>query len=642
MCYNIDTFSGDKCRIMLVIGVFKTHFDYGYTDLAENILKKYRKEIISKVIGVCSETEKNGDRLAYRWTLPAWLLMDIYGHCEEGIKAELTRLIKEDKITCHALPFTVHTELMSGRQLDDLFLPAQRFCKTFGKPFPISAKMTDVPGHTCAIIEPLVRHGVKFLHLGKNPYSLAPDVPLLFWWEDLKGNRVLTMYTQFYGSQTRPPRGWKYPVWLALNQTGDNEGGHSAAVIEEMRSALPKNWEFRTGSLDDFARELLGCDLSDLPVVRGELGDTWIHGGGTYPCVMGRYRRARSRFYELSDAAKEQGISLRREEEFRDLALQVVEHTFGINICRYIGYEREYEKKAFLKERETRPEYTFAEQSWEEQRRRIYGLEEMLGEMEKEVSVPVPEKNGKGPSRYAVSMEKGKPVVTLPSGRKAYLSYEYRIIGTDKLNMFMKKYMIRFSDWSTSDFGKMRYPEIPDRLFRGRLRECRQENGGLYLEYISPRESVSAYGNAGSYTLTAVPEEEGVRVRLHLKGKVATPFVEAGNMVFSVPEAHGTFAVQKCGIEIDVQKDVVRNANRILWATDEYARIGNVRLSSVDAPLVSFGRSAVSEWNGGGPRKYTPAFVVNLFNNHWGTNFPQWIEGDFDFEFLLSETNEAE
>ena len=54
MCYNIDTFSGDKCRIMLVIGVFKTHFDYGYTDLAENILKKYRKEIISKVIGVCS------------------------------------------------------------------------------------------------------------------------------------------------------------------------------------------------------------------------------------------------------------------------------------------------------------------------------------------------------------------------------------------------------------------------------------------------------------------------------------------------------------------------------------------------------------------------------------------------------------
>lgn len=167
MCYNIDTFSGDKCRIMLVIGVFKTHFDYGYTDLAENILKKYRKEIISKVIGVCSETEKNGDRLAYRWTLPAWLLMDIYGHCEEGIKAELTRLIKEDKITCHALPFTVHTELMSGRQLDDLFLPAQRFCKTFGKPFPIGAKMTDVPGHTCAIIEPLVRHGVKFLHLGK-------------------------------------------------------------------------------------------------------------------------------------------------------------------------------------------------------------------------------------------------------------------------------------------------------------------------------------------------------------------------------------------------------------------------------------------------------------------------------------------
>lgn len=164
---------------------------------------------------------------------------------------------------------------MSGRQLDDLFLPAQRFCKTFGKPFPISAKMTDVPGHTCAIIEPLVRHGVKFLHLGKNPYSLAPDVPLLFWWEDLKGNRVLTMYTQFYGSQTRPPRGWKYPVWLALNQTGDNEGGHSAAVIEEMRSACR-----RTGNSGPVRWTILPASCSDAtsPICRWCAESSEIHG----------------------------------------------------------------------------------------------------------------------------------------------------------------------------------------------------------------------------------------------------------------------------------------------------------------------------------------------------------------------------
>jgi alpha-mannosidase len=86
----------------------------------------------------------------------------------------------------------------------------------------------------------------------------------------------------------------------------------------------------------------------------------------------------------------------------------------------------------------------------------------------------------------------------------------------------------------------------------------------------------------------------------------------------------------------------VRGANRTLWAMDEYARIGNVKLQSIDAPLVSFCRNPILRWAGNGKERYAPLFAVNLFNNQWGTNFPQWIEGDFDFEFVLSETDEKE
>lgn len=622
---------------MQVIGVFKTHFDYGYTDSAENIRRKYREEIIEKVIAVCRETKKNGEAETYRWTLPAWLLMDIYDNCAPSVREALAGLIREDKITCHALPFTVHTELMSGRQMDDLFTAARRYSETFSKPFPLSAKMTDVPGHTSALIRPLVRSGVRFLHLGKNPYSTPPDVPLLFWWEDTDGNRLLTMYTRFYGSRIRPPRGWKYPVWMALNQTGDNEGGHSAAVIEEMKRQLPKSWTFRTGSMDDFARELLKCDLSDLPVVRGELGDTWIHGGGTYPCVMGKYRRARSFFYRLSDEAERNGADISAEaKEFRDLALQFVEHTFGINVCRYIGYEREYEKKKFLQERAARPEYALAEQSWEEQRARVYRLEEIVQKLSEKVG-PLKETNEDGETRYGVALENEKAVVTLPGGRKVTLGYEYRIAGADALHLFMKKYLVRFNDWSTVDFGKDRYPEIENKVFHARLKESEWKDGALILRYGTPKESYAEYGNAEGYTLAIKPTPQGVRVRLSLKDKRATPFVEAGNMIFSVPEAKGPYVVEKCGREIDVETDIVKDANHILWAMDGYARIGNVKLASIDAPLVSFGKNAIMEWNGGGKRKYKPSFVVNLFNNQWGTNFPQWIEGNFNFEFVLSE-----
>ena len=99
------------------------------------------------------------------------------------------------------------------------------------------------------------------------------------------------MYNQFYGSNTLPPKGWKYPVWLALNQTGDNAGGHDSKIVKTMLDEIDGRAKLIIGSLDDFANELLKCDLSDVPVIKGELGDTWIHGASTYPKEMGLYRR---------------------------------------------------------------------------------------------------------------------------------------------------------------------------------------------------------------------------------------------------------------------------------------------------------------------------------------------------------------
>lgn len=623
---------------MRVIAVFKTHFDYGYTDLAENIRRKFRTDIISKVVKVCRATRVNGLDKAYKWTLPAWLLKDIYEGADDETKYELGRLIRNGQITCHALPFTVHSELLCKRQLDDLFTAARWYSKQFYKPLPISAKMTDVPGHTSAIIKPMVDAGIKFLHLGKNPYSTPPKVPLLFWWEDNDGNRILTMYNRFYGSNVRPPKGWKYPVWMALRQTGDNEGGHDVSVIEEIRSQIPQKWEFTTGTMDDFANELLKCDLSDLPVVRGELGDTWIHGAGTYPDVAGRYRRARKHFYELIDNAdKSDERTQELADEFKDIALQVTEHTFGINVCKFIGYEREYEKTAFEKERQTRPEYAFAEKSWDEQRERVYKLERLLSEIEKRVKLPEKTEDLPTSENYKARIIDGVPAIVLPSGKTAQLKYEYLIAGADKLNLFMKKYLVRFSDWSTVDFGKLRYPEITDENFTAKPCEISVGDNTLKAVYKANKRSYKEYGNAEKYEMEITTYSRYAKITLRLEAKHATPFVEAGNFVVNVPEAKGDFVVDKCGTEVNVERDIVDDANRILWAMDEYARIGNVRLSSPDAPLVSFGKNAIMEFNGGKKRKYKPSFVVNLFNNQWGTNFPQWTEGNFVFEFFLSE-----
>ena len=98
-----------------------------------------------------------------------------------------------------------------------------------------------------------------------------------------------------------------------------------------------------------------------------------------------------------------------------------------------------------------------------------------------------------------------------------------------------------------------------------------------------------------------------------------------------------SFFVEQAGVPIDVDHEIVKNANQILWSVDRYAQIDNTILQTYDAPLVSFGKNAIFEFNGGASHKKKPCFVVNLFNNQWGTNFPQWIEGEFSFEFSLTE-----
>ena len=131
-------------------------------------------------------------------------------------------------------------------------------------------------------------------------------------------------------------------------------------------------------------------------------------------------------------------------------------------------------------------------------------------------------------------------------------------------------------------------------------------------------------------------EGDRVRVLLNLIDKPATPYVEAGNLYFRLSEKSRDYYVQKSGYTLDCANDIVKNANTKMFAVD-YAQIGCIRLEPVDAPLVSFGESAIFRFNGGkwaAPRR--TAFVSNLYNNMWGTNFPQWIEGDFSYEYYIT------
>ena len=95
----------------------------------------------------------------------------------------------------------------------------------------VAAKMTDVPGHTRAMVPELANAGLKFLHLGVNPASSVPDVPPLFRWKAPDGQEIVVMYNGDYGEFTEIG---DTGAALYFAHTGDNRGPQSAEEIRRL------------------------------------------------------------------------------------------------------------------------------------------------------------------------------------------------------------------------------------------------------------------------------------------------------------------------------------------------------------------------------------------------------------------------
>lgn len=325
-----------------VVVVFKTHFDIGYTDMASNVVQRYRTTMIDDALKVVDQNRDLPPDQQFVWTLAGWplakILEDWPGQTPER-QRRVREAFKQGRFVVHALPFTTHTELL---ELEDLVRGlgySSRLCREAGLPLPRDAKMTDVPSHSW-ILPTLLRHaGVDFLHLGCNAASSSPRVPRLFWWEGPDGSRLLTMYTaESYGTGLVPPADWPYKTWLALIHTGDNHGPprpeEVKALLDEAKTKLP-GVKVRIGRLSDFADGIF-AQKADIPVVRGDMPDTWIHGPMSDPGGANLARTVRPEIAMgealntlLSGWGLEAGSAARTVARAYENSLLYGEHTWG-------------------------------------------------------------------------------------------------------------------------------------------------------------------------------------------------------------------------------------------------------------------------------------------------------------------------
>lgn len=564
-----------------VLVLFKTHLDIGFTDFSSNIVDKYIYDSIPKAIEVGYELK--GTDTPFVWTLGSWMVNEALKRDESGI---VDKAIKDGIIVWHALPFTTHTELMN-RELFEIGLDiSKKLDERYGKK-TIASKMTDVPGHTMGMVPSLEKYGVKFLHIGVNPATPLPPVPRVFRWECGKSS-VIVMYQTDYGVKDEFD---DFVVYFA--HTGDNIGPQSASEVIEIYKHIKEEYpdaNIISATLDDVATRVL--KMKNIPVFDKEIGDTWIHGAGTDPQKVSRYRRL-LRYIEENGANVDLTSSL----------LMVPEHTWGKDLKTFFRNDKEYSFDAMERLKDTY-EYKDMVKSWEEQREYVASAEKLLG-VKSDYNVEIPDVAGFEKCEEAAAPE---------------LEISWQLFDNKDYKNYETTYMRSKLEWAIWDFTKVGLPEYDGGIFCAKLLEQYRQNDKQICLYRFDEDVEKTYGLPCFWL-----ETDKDSVVLKWFGKKASRLPQAFWLKFKGLEEN--WEINKMGQWIKPQNIV---GSPLICAVQDGIRNASEVIKPLDSCLVApFGRNLL---------KYNIAIdkqdmYFNLYNNIWNTNFPMWYSDDAIFRF---------
>lgn len=273
---------GKKAPIVSDIWVvFKTHCDLGYTMSADAVFKKYRVDMMDNATRLFEADRKKPVKERFKWTIAGWpMKADILGPLQTPErKQKVEQALREGAINVHGLPATLESDVMEQEDYVRSLIFSSQIAREYGHKLPIAAKMTDVPAHSWLLPTLLHNAGIKFIQIGCNYTVQAMRLPQLFWWEGPDGSKVLCNYTPHYGSGVEPPKNWPSKNYLAVIMTHDNEGPPSSKEIEAVKKqvATMKGVRLHLADLEEYAKVLLQ-ENPEVPTIRGDMVDPWIHG----------------------------------------------------------------------------------------------------------------------------------------------------------------------------------------------------------------------------------------------------------------------------------------------------------------------------------------------------------------------------
>lgn len=675
-----------------VIVVFKTHLDIGFTSSAADVMETYCQNFIPAAVDLAFRVN-TPEKKKFVWTVGSYLIKYYLDHAEPSHAERLCEAIRQGYVRWHGLACTTHTELMDRELLDYDLSISKKLDETFHL-HTIAAKMTDVPGHTIGLVPALADAGIEFLHLGVNGSSRVPDVPPIFRWQ-INGKEVVVNYAGDYGDVTLLENGTALEFFHAHDNAAPPSPEELDQLFHELSLRYP-NASIQAGTLEDFTLQVRQV-RSTLPVLTDEIGDTWIHGAGTDPLKVSWYRR----LLLLKDRWLKEGLLTREDKGYQTLMenlLLIAEHTWGMDVKKYLLDFKNWNKEDFTRARETditsdesygpwnqsilngmldelhhyhgehiTSSYTTFEASHQEQRDYITKAisqlpEELLSEAQEAMafSYPVIPSDAVrqqpltpvvlddvtvtvGAHGEIISIQEHKTgkVHTLCLGKA-----EYEIFGGKEVDDCYFSYGRDLSEnffWSEPDFGKpgLRLEkDIQHQIYLPVPSAVYSHGNTLYITLHFSSEASEKYGCPREMMTVWNFTPESLHMELFWKEKDAIRSPEALWIQMNLlPDAPECWRMNKSGTSLS-PFHIVRDGNRklhVVQSLDASLCQGSASLVSLDAPLVSPGKENVYNTDNT-IETLEDGFFFQLYNNRWGTNFKQWFDEDMRFAFDITYT----
>lgn len=668
--------------------VYKTHLDIGFTDMSYKIVEYYLNDFIPKAIELANSINTKEKKL-FIWTVGSWLIDRYLLEKKVEEKEKLIKAIEDGYITWHGLPFTTHSEMMTYELFERGIEIAKKLDEEFNK-VTIAAKMTDVPGHTRGIIEPLCTNGIKYLHIGVNDVAHMPAVPETFIWKDSKGNEIIVNYCQGYGNSKVIE---DFDEMLVLAHTSDNLGPPDKDTVLENIDKLKKqypNAEIQASTLDIFAEKLL--EIKDkLPVITEEIGDTWIHGVGSDPKKVSTFLE----FLRILDKwDKENRVSKAQKDSILKELLMIPEHTWGLDakkyLTDYINWDKEafnkarnenllkeeyvpkeykkyeeFAKRGYLKEKNSltweKRSYEYFNESHNEQRHYIGKALSLLDKELKSEAIKVLNKmtfkfellkkenlvlnKDFLINDYNITVNGNGSIIVKRNSLDLLLGkVTYQVFGLEHLNKWKKDYFVNWDKnelWAMPDNFKVGIEKSQikeeNQYFSPRLSNIYRFKTSIFTHMIFNEKECNIYGCPRECFIEYKFNNNDIEIITYFKDKDASRIPEGLWVSNYINSSLNEIILRKINEDINF-KDVVQYGNRNYHCVNKVITIDNdntIEIEPLDSPLTSIGEMRLYSFEQNFAN-INNGIHTNLYNNLWGTNFKMWYEEDIISRFKLN------